>query len=433
MEEQKDALLQQIFDNNKESTVYLEIEIDDSENFELDSEYPDIITATGFYVEPDKIVTTIAVLANAENVVAFSSNQYETIREHATSRLGKKQNEMDIFPLRQHKNVQINGTEDITIEGVTTYDAKNNLVLLKVTNTGVPLSIGNSDTIQIGDSVYITGYHLEMGYQGRIGYIQGRYGDNIRYEVKTEFITGAFGSPAMNKNNEVIGVATTGLDSDVEDLSTMSTIMVSSNVINTLIANSGNVIPLAQWKKNARVRAYNMESKGDKYADFNYDREALNAYNSARKLNPGLCGIHARIARMKSRLGNYVGALKDFDKAIKENPYDIFSYNNRASTKGALGDLHDMLDDLNQALQMNPNYILGRLNRGQAKCMMAEFEIGDENIAEAQRLYQEAIDDFTKLLRLNPKQTFVRRRLRTVERTLRRLNSMNKKRSLLNS
>ena len=422
MEEQKDALLQQILDNNKESTVYLEIEIDDSENFELDSEYPDIITATGFYVEPDKIVATIAVLANAENVVAFSSNQYETTREHSTSRLGKKQDEMDIFPLSQYKNVQINDKEDITIEGVTAYDAKSNLVLLKVANTGVPLSIGNSDTIEIDDPVYIIGYHLETGYEGRAGYIQGKYGDNIRYEVKTEFITGAFGSPAMNENNEVIGVATTGLDSDVVDLSTMSTIMVSSNVINTLIANSGNVIPLAHWKKNARVRAYNMESKGDKYADFHYDREALNAYNSARKLNPGLCGIHARIGRMKVRIGNLIGARRDFDKAIEENPYDIFSYNNRSNTKSVVGDLHGGLDDVNKALQINPDYVIGNLNRAQIKSQLADIQIKQGNIDEARRYYQEAIDDLTKLLRLNPKLFLARNSLRKVERKIKKLN-----------
>ena len=423
MQEQKDALLQQILDNNKESTVYLEIEIDDSENFELESEYPNIITATGFYVEPDKIVTTIGVLAKAKTVVAFSANQYETIREHPTSRLGKKQNEMDIFPLRQYKNVQINGTEDITIEGVTAYDAKSNLALLKVANTGVPLSIGNSDTIQIDDPIYIIGYHLEMGYQGRTGYIQGKYGDNIRYEIKTEFITGAFGSPTMNKNNEVIGVATAGLDSNIEDLSTMSTIMVSSNVINTLIANSGNVIPLAQWRKNARVRAYSMESKGDNYADFNYNREALNMYNSARKLNPDLCGIHARIGRMKVRIGNLVGARRDFDKAIVENPYDIFSYNNRSNTKSLLGDLHGGLDDVNKALQINPDYVIGNLNRSQIKSQLADIQIEQGNIDEAKQYYQEAIDDLTKLLRLNPKHTYARRRLRTVERTLKRLKS----------
>ena len=422
MEEQKDALLQQIFDNNKESTVYLEIEIDDSENFELDSEYPNIITATGFYVEPDKIVTTIAVLANAENVVAFSPNQYETIREHAISRLGKKQNEMDIFPLNQYKNVQINGKEDITIEGVTAYDAKSNLVLLKVANTGVPLSIGNSDTIQTDDPVYIIGYHLETGYEGRAGYIQGKYGDNIRYEIKTEFITGAFGSPAMNENNEVIGVATSGLDSDVEDISTMTTIMVSSNVINTLIANSGNVIPLAQWKKNARVRAYTLENKGDKYADFHYNREALNAYNSARKLNPGLCGIHARIGRMKVRIGNLIGARRDFDKAIEENPYDIFSYNNRSNTKSLLGDLHGGLDDVNKALQINPDYVIGNLNRAQIKSQLADIQVEQDNIDEARRYYQEAIDDLTKLLRLNPKLHFARNSLRKVERKIKKLN-----------
>ena len=421
MKEEKDTLLQQILDNNKESTVYLEIEIDDSENFELDLEYPNIITATGFYVEPDKIVTTIAVLAKAETVVPFSPNQYETIREHSTSRLGKKPNEMDIFPLSQYKNVQINGTEDITIEGVTAYDAKSNLVLLKVANTGVPLSIGNSDTIQINDPVYIIGYHLEAGYQGRTGYIQGRYGDNIRYEIKTEFITGAFGSPAMNKNNEVIGVATSGLDSNVEDISTMTTIMVSSNVINTLIANSGNVIPLAQWKKNGRVRSYTLESKGDKYADFNYNREALNAYNSARKLNPGLCGIHARIGRMKVRIGNLVGARRDFDKAIEENPYDIFSYNNRSNTKSMVGDLHGGLDDVNKALQINPDYVIGNLNRAQIKSQLADIQIELGNIDEARQYYQEAIDDFIKILELNPKIFLARNSLRNAKRKIKTL------------
>ena len=249
MDKQHDNFLQQILDNNKKSIVYMEIELDDSHNLELDSEDSHTISATGFYVEPDKIVTTIGVLADAETVVVFSQNQYNTISRYAKSRLGKRLNRMDFLPLNEYKNVQNNGNENITIEGVIAYDAKSDLVLLKVDNKGVPVSIGNSDPIQIDDPVYITGYHQKMGYQGRIGYIQGRHSDNIRYEIKTEFITGAYGSPIMNKNNELIGIATTGIDSSVEDLSTMSTIMVASNMINSLIANSGEVLPLATVEK----------------------------------------------------------------------------------------------------------------------------------------------------------------------------------------
>ncbi len=51
-------------------------------------------------------------------------------------------------------------------------------------------------------------------------------------------------------------------------------------------------------------------------------------------------------------------------------------------------------------------------------------QILDNNKESTVRYYQEAIGDLTKLLRLNPKHTYARRHLRTVERTLRRLNSM---------
>lgn len=420
MEKQKDDLLQQIIDNSKESTVYLEIEIDNNDNIELKAKYPNTITATGFYVEPDRIITTIGVLANVENVNVFSANQYETIRNHATSRLSKKN--MDIFPLKQHKNVQINDTENIIIEGVTAYDGKYNLVLLKVTNTGIPLSIGNSDSIQIDDPVYITGYHKRMGYQGRMGHIQGRFSDSTHFEVNAEFITGGYGGPAMNKNNEVIGVASSGLDANIEDLSTMTTLLVSSNAINTLIANSGNVIPLTQWKKYAHVRAYSMESKGDHYADFEYNREALNAYNSAQKLNPYLCGIHPKIGRMKVKIGNLVGALWEYDKALAENPYDIFTYNNRSNTKSLLGDLQGALDDVNKALEINPDYVIGNLNRAQYKKMLADFQSKRGNIDEARKNYQEAMDDLNKLLRKNPRLTFARNSLKSIKRRIEKLN-----------
>ena len=44
------------------------------------------------------------------------------------------------------------------IEGVTATDKVNDLVLLKVTAYGIkPLSLGNSDTVRIGETVYVAG------------------------------------------------------------------------------------------------------------------------------------------------------------------------------------------------------------------------------------------------------------------------------------
>lgn len=412
MEEQKDGLLQQILDNNKESTVHLETG-SIVEQPGLETEYAFERSGSGFFVEPDKIITTIAILATSDKAVAIMASQFETER---TKRFGRR------------NQIQIKGEKEwCKIEGVAAFDATSNLALLKVDKIGVPLRIGNSDTIQIHDPVYITGHNAKVGrYQGKIGYIQNRHSNKIRYDIKVEFITGAYGSPVFNKNNEVIGVATSGLDSEVDDPSTMHTVMVSSNAIKTLLAKSGKVLPLSQLKKYGRVRAYTLESQGDEYAEVFANREALREYNAAIKLNPSLCGTYARIARMKSRLGNYVGALRDFNKAIEENPYDIFSYNNRASTKALLEDIHGAYDDINKALQINPDYILGNLNRGQIRCELAEIQIEQGNIDEAKQYYQEAINDFTRLLRLNPKHAVARRRLRTVERTLKKLNAENR-------
>ena len=154
------------------------------------------------------------------------------------------------------------------------------------------------------------------------------------------------------------------------------------------------------------------------------------------KLNPDLVEIYAKRGLMKTRIGNMIGALTDLNKAIKINPQNIIAYNNRASTKGTLGDQYGMLDDLNQALQINPNYIIGHLNRGEVKCQIAELKMDEEDIAEAQQLYQEAIDHFVKTLELNPKHSFARRRLRFVKRILKKLNTVQKKsnrHNLLNS
>lgn len=422
MDFHNDASLQQILDKNKESTVYLEIETDDDYNLDFEPVHQKAITATAFYVEPDKIVTAIGVLANAENVVAFSHNQYNTVSRNAKSQLGRKLNRMDMLLLSEFKDLQNNGHGDITIEGVTAYDAKSELVLLKVDNKGVPFPIENNDPIQIDDPVYMTGYHQKFGYQGRIGYVQGKYSNNIRHLIKTEFITGAYGSPIRNKNGKLIGIAIAGMDTSVEDLSTMFTLMVTSNMISSLIANSGDVIPLQQWKKNAHVRAYTNELRGDTFAAYDYNREALNEFNIALKLNPVLTEIHSRIGRMKVRIGNFVGARRDFDKAIQVNPYDIFSYNNRSNTKALLGDFHGALEDVNKALQINPDYVLGNLNRGQINMTIADGQMELENIEEARKYYQEAIDDLTKVLELNPRTSIARNSLRHIKRKIKELN-----------
>lgn len=437
MNEEKDALLQQILENSRESLVYFQKAVGEPP-FRLESEYSTVPIyydemGTGFFVESDKVVTTIDVLVGGIDVTASFSKQFETKGIVTPHDIVKRMTNKYHHPSDTQNLSQINEAAFLTIEGVTAFDPKNNLVLLKVAETGTPLPLGNSDTVQIQELVYILGHFEDIGAVGVVGKVGSRYRNNTWLQISTQFFSAACGGPVLNANNEVVGIAATGTEFPLEDESTAFSRAISSNLIKTLMANSDEVVSLAQWEKYSRVRAHILESDADEKSYLQDNRAAIKDYNKALRLNPDIVEIYAKRGMVKTRIGNVLGALRDFNKAIEINPQDTIAYNNRASAKGILGDVHGMLDDINQALQINPHYILGRLNRGQAKCQMAELEIEDENIPEAQRLYQEAIEDFIKILELNPKHTFARRRTRTVERTLKKLNSENKKSNRQNS
>ncbi len=429
MKYEKDPLLLQILDKNRESIVYFQ-KADGIPPVQVDPDYAEEPIynkiGTGFFVESDKVLTTIDVIADGVEVTASFSNQFETegvITPDDFMRLMKKKYNR---PPDKRTPPKINEDTILTIEGVTAFDPKNNLVLLKVAETGTPLQLGNSDSVLLDELVYILGHFEDIGALGMAGKVAGKFRNNTWLQIKTLFFTEACGGPILNTDNEVIGVAAFGTDFIHEDESITHSIVITSNLIRSLLSNSEEVIPLEQWQKYSRVRAYVIESEADEFAEQHDNMPALQKYNDALKLNPDIVSIYTKRGKIKTRLGNMAGALRDFNKAIEYNPNDAITYNNRASAKGALGDIQGMQDDLNKALQVNPNYILGRLNRGQAKCMMAEFEIEDEDIDAAQRLYKEAIDDFIKILQLNPKHSFARKRLRFVERIAKKLKLMKK-------
>ena len=440
MKQERNTLLQQILENSRESIVFFEKAVVDEPPFLLEPDYVTgptrVINGTGFFVEPDKVVTTIDIIAGGVEVTANLSNQFETqgiVTPHDISRRTRSKYNR---PFDTQNLPQINKDAILTIEGVAAFDPKNSLVLLKIAETGTPLPLGNSDTVQIDEPAYVLGHFGDIGAMGVVGKVESRYRNDTWLQIKVQFFSTACGGPILNTNNEVVGIAASGTDFFVEDSSTAFTRAVSSNLIKTLLAKAGKVIPLTQWQKYSRVHAHVVETEADKMADLYDTEEAIKGYNKALKLNPDLVEIYAKRGLMKTRIGNMVGALIDLNKAIKINPQNFIAYNNLASTKGALGDEYGMLDDLNQVLQINPNYIIAHLNQGQAKCQIAEFKINEEDIDAAQQLYQEAIDHFVKVLELNPKHSFARRRLRFMKRILKKVNTVQKRsntHNLLNS
>ena len=179
MKRKKDALLQQIAENNRESTVFFVTGYTDEQPTGFSAGDTEVLmyaeTGSGFFVESDKIVTTIEVLAGADAVAAIPADR---LAKAAFSR-------PRWFPKRNPPHI----TEEaaVSIEGVTAFDPKNNLVLLKIDETGVPLPLGNSDTVQIGEKVYTLGYRDDTEYEGIAGTLQSRYKDDKWLQIKTQF------------------------------------------------------------------------------------------------------------------------------------------------------------------------------------------------------------------------------------------------------
>ena len=171
-------------------------------------------------------------------------------------------------------------------------------------------------------------------------------------------------------------------------------------------------MPLEQLQKRSRVHAYVLEAQADENVELYNNRAAIKNYNAALKLNPDLVEIYSKRGIVKVRIEDIPGAFRDFDKMIRINPEHIFSYNNRASAKATLGDEHGALDDLDKAIQINPEYIIAYMNRGGLKNHIAKIKMDQEDIVEAQRYYQEAIDDYTKVLALNPRNRLARKHRR---------------------
>ena len=287
--------------------------------------YPE--QSTGFFIEPDKIVTTISSIAGAALVVAINA---ELLRTTEVKEKIESIDEQDKYQL----------PEELTypIMGVAAFDAKNNIVILKTTETGTPLKLGNSDDLKLGDTVFTLGFGEDIENKCKTGTIQCRYNKDRWFQIQTDYTPGDGGSPVLNSNNEVVGLMTYGTASHLEESHSTIATFIPSNILKELTKNMDDLTDLERWQKFARIRAHVLELKGDNNADSLNMFGAIENYNAALKLNSDLVEIYNKRGTIKAHFSDCESAKRDFDKMIKINPHNLYSYNNRASCKFLLED-----------------------------------------------------------------------------------------------
>ena len=309
---------------------------------------------------------------------------------------------------------------DCTIQGVTAFDAKNDLIILQISGTGVPFAIGNSDAVRHGETVFCIGY---VGYPAdRFNIMEntvlsGRLG-SVWLRVTPDIFPGNSGGPVLNTMGEVIGINVAG--------SGPAGYIIASNTLKGLLKQSGPAEPLAQWQKRDPVRAFTYlgEASG-KFYDADY-AGAISAVDKFIALNPTHTGIHMQYTNRgyaKVLLGHaqfdkdapgvaqryYRAGIADLDKVIGINPEDTSAYFKRGYAKTLFGHSEFIkghteiaqqhyraaIEDFDKAIGIYPKFP-SYAERGAVKVSLGISETSQGHTTEAQQYYDAAIDDFDK-------------------------------------
>ena len=153
-------------------------------------------------------------------------------------------------------------------------------------------------------------------------------------------------------------------------------------------------------------------------------KEAIDKFDKAIKLIPEYAPAYYNRGRAKSRLAHtkteqedlkearklYQEALADFNKFNKLNPKEVLLYHeNSGRTQFLRGkDFNDdggykvSIDHYNEVIRIKPDSDSAYLNRGWAQCFLGYSEANQGNLKEARKLYNSAIKDFNKVIKLNP-------------------------------
>jgi len=132
------------------------------------------------------------------------------------------------------------------IQGITAVDPERDLVVLKISASGAPvLSLGSSDAVQVGESVYAVGnpQGLEGTFsQGIVSSIREVATDKL-LQITAPISPGSSGGPVLNSKGEVIGVSVATFRGG-QNLN----FAIPSSYLKTLLAKAGPAKPLAEAK-----------------------------------------------------------------------------------------------------------------------------------------------------------------------------------------
>ena len=312
----------QIAEKALAATVYLEMQDKSGKTLGIGS---------GFFVQPNLIATNYHVIEGAAKGTAKLVGKYTTY----------------------------------DIEGFTATDRDNDLALLKVTASGIKqLSLGDSDTVQIGETVYVAGN--PKGLEGTFsdGIISSRRDKYTkeRLQMTAPISPGSSGGPVLNRKGEVIGVSFARHRAiDAENLN----FAIPSKYLKALLEQSKLAKPLSQEKQFVSADTYVLW--GNAKYDLGDYAGAIADYTMAIRLKPDYAMAYNNRGLAKADMGQHFAAITDYDTAIRLKPDDAKAYVNRGNVKAELEQYFAAIADYDTAIRLKPDDVSAYFNRGLTK------------------------------------------------------------------
>ena len=183
------------------------------------------------------------------------------------------------------------------------------------------------------------------------------------YQISAPISPGSSGSPVINMEGKVIGVATFQIV-DGQNLN----FALPGNYIKDIDETNINS-SLQEWNKNK-----------NRTQDFKKGKDQLEVQIEAKQwFQRGLNFENAK---------NYEKALWAYTKALELEPGYTAAYNNRGNTWREMGDFDRSIDDFNKMIELDPNVPFGYFGRGNA--------LADKGIL------LQAITDYNRCLQIEP-------------------------------
>lgn len=253
-------------------------------------------------------------------------------------------------------------TTKYTVDGISATDEENDLAILTVTGfEGEPLSLGDSDTVENDETVYIAGN--PKGLEGTFSKdtINNLHEGNAkkRFQMTALISPGNSGGPVLNGKGEVIGISLITLE-DGQNLN----FVIPSNAIKGLLTQSGETKPLWQGKQSISAETYLRWG----YAKYRLDQyqPAIDDYDAAINLNPDFAAAYYFRGTVKRSLE----AIEDYDTAIDLKNDFAYAYYFRGTIRGDLGEHFIAIQDYNKAIDAKPDYAFAYLRRGIANYLL---------------------------------------------------------------